>query len=612
MNRLSLSARRALLALACSMSACGGPQDPFEFEQGTPVVMIVIDTLRADHLSCYGYELETSPVLDAFAREAYFFESNSTQFNSTFPSLTSIFTGLYPKTHGNYLAVPVEGTANRSEGARCLAERFKDVDYQTVAVLSHPSWESVDRDIALMRGWDRFSNIADPIPVAERPLFAHAEYTHERLWPLLDEAVAKDDPLFLWVHYFDPHTDIAPTVYNAPPETRNLYLRHHLEQVGEPDFYDGLAPLEPAARTQWIRENAVGDQRMRVDLANGRALYDAEIRSCDAGIAKLFERLKSEGLYDEAIIVIMADHGENMEPASLGHGPINFTHNRLFESVSHTPLMIRLPGQKKGERISAITQNIDVAPTLLELLDMPPKPEVEGRSLVPLMRDPSAKLHERVFIESSKGKEKAVKTERHKLIDSDGNDEPLLFAWRDDPTESSDLKASADAELVAGLAQAIRGVPARPYPAGALRARVGALHRDSRNRVREGLLRERGGRWPRRFGEGRPPLPGDGSRRLRAGRVDALSQVAPRGEAHRADALAGRRTGPALARANPAAALDRQAVVRTLRPGFRRARRGTRARAGARCGRGRVRRRRSRRGGACRGRASVPVPDLRH
>ena len=85
------------------------PDDPFLLAPDTPVVLVLIDTLRADHLSCYGYPLETSPHLDELASRSFLFEANSTQCNATFPSITSVFTGVYPKTHRNYLAVPIKG-----------------------------------------------------------------------------------------------------------------------------------------------------------------------------------------------------------------------------------------------------------------------------------------------------------------------------------------------------------------------------------------------------------------------------------------------------------------------------------------------------------------------
>jgi hypothetical protein len=151
----------------------------------------------------------------------------------------------------------------------------------------------------------------------------------------------------------------------------------------------------------------------------------------------------------------MADHGENMEPESHGHGKIAFTHKKLYEGVSHTPLIIRLPGQTGGARISALTQNIDVAPTLIELLGLPGPPEVEGRSLVPLMRDRQAHLHEEVFIESSDGIEKAVKTLDLKYIHRGEGEDPLVFDWRNDRDEKRNLLGKVPDARVGKLRQAV-------------------------------------------------------------------------------------------------------------------------------------------------------------
>src|SRR5687767_10596183 len=120
MSPLSASTRLVLGSVAIWASCGGAPERARALPPDTPVLLIVIDTLRADHLSCYGYELDTSPVIDAFAAGATLFENNSTQCNSTFPSITSILTGLYPKTHRNYLAVPLAGTVDAASGASCL------------------------------------------------------------------------------------------------------------------------------------------------------------------------------------------------------------------------------------------------------------------------------------------------------------------------------------------------------------------------------------------------------------------------------------------------------------------------------------------------------------
>jgi len=454
---LRTKAAAALLGLAL-LTTCSSGEERFLLSPGTPVVMIVIDTLRADHLSCYGYELETSPYLDAFADEAYLFESTTPQCNATFPSLTSILTGLYPKTHHNYLPVPLEGTASASKGSACLAQRFQHEGYYTLGVNSHPTWAIADPNAVMMKGWDEMSMIADDIPMVERPSYAHADYTNERMFELLDryEAENSDKPLFLWAHYFDPHTD-QDMVYDAPEETRNLYLEHHLRQVGLEHYADDLAPIDPLERRPWMvdRANTPDTDIWLLELANGRSLYDAEIRSCDAGIHELFERLRRMGIYDEAVIMVLADHGENMEPPEAKHGPIAFTHKKLYEAVAHTPLILKLPGQKVGERVPGLVQNIDVTPTLIQMLNLPAQPAVDGKSLVPLLVDPQGELYERVYIESSDHVEMAFKSSVVKYVDRGEEQEPLVFDWQADRGEVRNLYPEMDEAQLEQLARVI-------------------------------------------------------------------------------------------------------------------------------------------------------------
>ncbi|MEM7517681.1 MAG: sulfatase-like hydrolase/transferase [Planctomycetota bacterium] len=181
------------------------------------------------------------------------------------------------------------------------------------------------------------------------------------------------------------------------------------------------------------------DVRRSLSLAYGRALYDAEVRYVDGEIDRLFDRLKAMEIYDDALIVIMADHGENMGTDSELHGSVAFSHKRLWEGVAHTPLIVRLPNQKEGHRIDALVQNIDVAPTILELLGLPADQDAEGKSLLPLLRDTGGTLHQRVFIESSDHVERAIKTDEYKYVSPGPGQEPMLFRYRDDPSESIDV-----------------------------------------------------------------------------------------------------------------------------------------------------------------------------
>ena len=151
----------AAVSAACSKRAS---EPSFPLPADTPVVLVVIDTLRADRLGCYGYELDTSPVLDAFAEEATLFEANSTQLNSTFGSLTSIFTGLYAQSHAMFLPVPTEAALKSAPVGVSLTERLAARGYRRIGVVSHPSFGETDPRATLMRGWDAFSVIDEEWP----------------------------------------------------------------------------------------------------------------------------------------------------------------------------------------------------------------------------------------------------------------------------------------------------------------------------------------------------------------------------------------------------------------------------------------------------------------
>jgi len=272
---------------------------------------------------------------------------------------------------------------------------------------------------------------------------ANAIDTNERAFAALDryEAEGGDRQLFLWAHYFDPHAEAGH--YRAIHKHRDRFLRRHLEQVGRPDLFDILKPLDIDERFEALEAACTEEELERVELAVSRSLYDAEIASADDGLQALFERLDRMGLYEDAVIVVVADHGENLEERDL-HGPIAYGHARLFEPVLHVPLIVRVPGME-GRRIFALTQSIDIAPTLLDICRIEGAEVMEGRSLVPLVLGEAA-LHESVYSESSDNIEVCVKTDELKYIDPGPGEERLLYRWKQDQLELRDLAADSAAE----------------------------------------------------------------------------------------------------------------------------------------------------------------------
>jgi arylsulfatase A-like enzyme len=451
-----------LLALS---SACGSEAPP---EPTTPVVIIVIDTLRADHLGCYGYDLDTSPLIDEFAGTATLFEANSTQVNTTHASLTSILTGLYVKNHGSYVAVPAYGLSAR-ENVVSIGDRLRPFGYESLAVVSHPFLHVAPEGVDPLPGWDRLSTL-EGVPPEERVDSTRADNANRRAFELLDQR--SDKPLVLWVHYFDPHTD-GTWFYDAPEETRNLFLNHHLAAIGQEQYEAELAQLDPPDRGAWIKRNVPDELREQVMLANGRALYDAEIRFCDARVGELLDRLRADGLYDDALIAVLADHGENLEGSDSGHEAQPFTHHDLYEPVTQVPLIVKLPGQATGQRVAAMTQSIDLLPTILEHLEVPADPPVDGKSLMPFFEGREGELHERVFSEGSSGSSVGVRSPQHKLIHRRNGGNSHIFAWRDDPEELSNLYEAVDPRVRDALETWARDFGTQPGLRIRVRAGVG-------------------------------------------------------------------------------------------------------------------------------------------
>ncbi len=327
------------LALLLLGTGCASePQIPAQ----SNILLITIDTLRADHLSAYGYPRATSPVLDQLAAEGVRFDRPAVQWPKTGPSFASIFTSTYPKDNGivRQIGIPVP------DEFAMLAEQLKAAGYTTAAVVSNGA---LGTEFNFHQGFDHYVQTWKVEGVEGDPNTATI-VTNEAL--ALAEKLEPEGPFFLWVHYLDPHFPYTP-----PPEYSDLFQGDEHFDTSEQINVDYTKPKRQMA--------SIGYEKVldgREDLAFYKARYDAEIRYTDTEIGRLLESLRGSGHLDRTIIAVTADHGE-----SLGEHYYYFDHGRFsFQTCLRVPLIVNYPGVIEPRVDYQPVQLLDLAPTLLE------------------------------------------------------------------------------------------------------------------------------------------------------------------------------------------------------------------------------------------------------
>ncbi len=321
------------------------------------LVLITIDTLRADHLGLSGYPRNTSPEIDRFAAEGIRFAHAVAQWPKTTPSMASLLTGTYPRTNG------ITRDTRQVLPARLvtLAEQLANAGYVTAAVVTNAN---LARDFGFAQGFDHYleawTTVRDDDP--------------ERAQHVTDHALASlasrphDRPFFLWVHYVDPHAR-----YEPPAPYDDLFVHDaHYDPARRAALHEGrdedMGGIPARAR--------LGD-RDEVDFYV--AQYDAEIRYADHEIGRLLAALDASSSRDRTAVILTADHGE-----SLGEHAYYFEHGRLpYDDCVRVPLLVRPPGPplERGRVIDHPVELIDVLPTLLSFAGLEAPPGAEGRRL---------------------------------------------------------------------------------------------------------------------------------------------------------------------------------------------------------------------------------------
>ena len=344
-----------LLALGAGLLAgChSSPTHPSNPEQW-PLLLITLDTLRADHLGAYGYSRPTSPALDTFAETATLFQDVTCSMPTTLPSHLTILTGLSPAQHGV--------TRNGMVPAQDPVSIFDLLGEQGIPNAAVVSTQVLDEEYLQGLGLDEVF-FGDGWSLGKAQVSGDAVSRRAETW-ISEQG---EQPFALWLHYFDPHEP-----YDPEPTFAQRFVTG----------YDG--PLGNSLATEWLVSLNNGEIAFRLTVRDQRHvsdLYDAEIAFLDAQLGRLFEFLKARGVWERLLVVIVADHGQaHGEQEFWGHG------ERLLEPVIKVPLLIKLPHQDRGHRVSSPVQTLDIVPTLAALLGVEAPVGCTGRSLLPALR----------------------------------------------------------------------------------------------------------------------------------------------------------------------------------------------------------------------------------
>lgn len=314
------------------------------------IVLITIDTLRADHLSCYGYERKTSPNIDSLAAQGIICRSVHATSSWTAPSMASLFTSVYPVHHGVNHGVGYQAgkTLNFQEvfspDLVTLTEALTGQGYTTFGVASNLH---LGDKFGFERGFDYFSCLP----------FLPADKVNESVYAWEDE-IKNAEKFFLWIHYVDPH---------APYFAQEPWIRKYAAEVGTLEMLD----QQRHSLTEWTGQMQRLEENVD-SLDHCQALYDSEINYVDAQLGRLMQRLN---LGTNTLIIITSDHGEEfLEHGERGHG------KNLYQETVRVPLVVKFPGHLKGTIPDLPMSLIDVMPTILDMLNITPPPGILGRS----------------------------------------------------------------------------------------------------------------------------------------------------------------------------------------------------------------------------------------
>ncbi len=380
------------------------------------VILISLDTLRADYVGIYGNPEPLTPFLDELLSENVWFRDCIVQAPWTLASHMSLLTSQYPNVHNVNLA-----EAKLAEGKKTLAHYLSEYGYYTKGIISNPF---LSHGFGFHRGFDAYNDAGKK----------HGYQSTQQFVQWVEGAHNKNQPFFLFLHYNDPHMP-----YQAPTPFYNLFDRE----------YEGSVSGSRNDIVKYVRRPI--EER---DLQHIRNLYGDEVRYLDNQLYQVFCILKELGLYEDSLIIMTADHGEEFKE----HGKLE--HNQtLYEELIRSPLVIKFPEKMniRPRMISRQVKNIDLLPTILDVVGAPiPEDSVQGQSLLPLiLEEPGTEnFNHMIFSESANTHKVSIRSENWKYIYDRRYDQEELYNLETDPEERQNL-ISSEPELAAELSELV-------------------------------------------------------------------------------------------------------------------------------------------------------------
>jgi arylsulfatase len=408
--------RRAALALALTLCAGCSPK-PADADRLPSIILISLDTLRADHVGFMGYERDTTPFLDELAAESMIFDQAYTTMSWTLIAHMSLFTGLYPSQHKVWTPKSV-----LSDSVPTLTQELKARGYHTMG-FHFPGWLDPDfgfgRDFDVYLPHDNLKQAGAHInkALAERPA---------------------DKPYFLFIHLFDIHNvpvEQTPSrLYRCPPPYDELFL---------PGANELLADKNSFEQWNYAHHGLSPDQHDAIV-----AQYDGGIRQVDDELRTWANEWRTTHNFDDTLLIITSDHGEGLAQRRkryAGHGD-------TFEEGLHVPLLFRFPNKLHANtRISSPASQVDILPTILDYITNTPTPHLPGYSLLRGRPIDAMLLAENEHME-------VLYRWPHKLVRKRGTGEGngILTNLAEDPLEANSLRSAQDPEAFLRLANSLR------------------------------------------------------------------------------------------------------------------------------------------------------------